>query len=122
MERPALQAHHVSAQTGRRLAGMAWSRWRRERQMEAAPSRTAMLAAVARGLLRLEMPPPWVLDDPFALVLAGPAWRDLHELASSLFPAQVFAETAAAVCTRSRYAEDRLAAGGFTQYVILGAG
>ncbi|MGD0556246.1 MAG: class I SAM-dependent methyltransferase, partial [Streptosporangiaceae bacterium] len=31
-------------------------------------------------------------------------------------------ESRAAVCTRSRYAEDRLAAGAFTQYVILGAG
>jgi methyltransferase (TIGR00027 family) len=81
-----------------------------------------MLAAVARGLLRMEETPPWVLDDAFALLLVGPAWQDLRELASSLFPAEVFAETAAAICTRSRYAEDRLAAGAFGQYVILGAG
>jgi methyltransferase (TIGR00027 family) len=90
--------------------------------MEAAPSRTAMLAAVARGLLRIDETPPWVLDDPFALLLVGPEWQDLRELASSLFLTRVFAEIAAAVCTRSRYAEDRLAAGGFAQYVILGAG
>jgi len=90
--------------------------------MEGAPSRTAMLAALARGLLRMEEMPPWVLDDAFALLLVGPAWRDLRELISSLFPARVRAETAAAVCTRSRYAEDRLAAAGFGQYVILGAG
>jgi len=90
--------------------------------MEATPSRTAMLAAVARGMLRMEATPPWVLDDAFALVLIGPAWQDLRKLAEQLFPAQVFAETSAAICTRSRYAEDRLAAGGFTQYVILGAG
>ena len=81
-----------------------------------------MLAAVARGTLRMETPRPWVLDDAFALVLVGPAWRDLRELVSTLFPARVFAETAAAVCTRSRYAEDRLTDGGFGQYVILGAG
>ena len=81
-----------------------------------------MLAAVARGMLRMEATPPWVLDDAFALVLIGPAWQDLRKLAEQLFPAQVFAETSAAICTRTRYAEDRLAAGGFTQYVILGAG
>ena len=81
--------------------------------MEAAPSRTAMLAALARGMLRMEETPPRVLDDAFALLLIGPAWQDLRELSSSLFPAEVLAETAAAVCTRSRYAEDRLAAGGF---------
>src|SRR5215472_11781155 len=90
--------------------------------MEAAPSRTAMLAAVARGLLRLEVAAPWVLDDAFALVLVGPAWRELRKGPVALFPAEVIREVLAAVCTRSRYAEDRLAAGAFAQYVILGAG
>ena len=90
--------------------------------MEAAPSRTAMLAAVARGLLRLEAAPPWVLDDAFALVLVGPAWQELRKGPISLFPAEVIRQVLAGVCTRSRYAEDRLAAGAFTQYVILGAG
>jgi methyltransferase (TIGR00027 family) len=70
----------------------------------------------------MEATPPWVLDDAFALVLIGPAWQDLRELIEQLFSAQVLAETSAAICTRSRYAEDRLTAGGFTQYVILGAG
>ena len=81
-----------------------------------------MLAAVARGLLRLEATPPWVLDDAFALVLVGPVWQELRGELSSLFPGQVIREIVAAVCTRSRYAEDRLAAGAFAQYVILGAG
>jgi methyltransferase (TIGR00027 family) len=90
--------------------------------MEAAPSRTAMLAAVARGLLRLESAPPWVLDDAFALVLVGPAWQELRKGPVSLFPAEVVREVYAGISTRSRYAEDRLAAGAFTQYVILGAG
>jgi methyltransferase (TIGR00027 family) len=90
--------------------------------MEAAPSRTAMLAAVARGLLRMEAAPPWVLDDAFALVLVGPAWQELRKGPVSLFPAEVVREVFAAICTRSRYAEDRLAAGAFGQYVILGAG
>ena len=90
--------------------------------MEAAPSRTAMLAALARGLLRMEATPPWVLDDAFALVLVGPVWQELYERVYSQFPGQVSREIIAAICTRSRYAEDRLAAGAFTQYVILGAG
>jgi methyltransferase (TIGR00027 family) len=90
--------------------------------MEAAPSRTAMIAAVARGHLRLEETPPWVLDDAFALVLVGPVWQELRERLVSLLPGQVIREASAAVCTRSRYAEDRLAAGAFAQHVILGAG
>ena len=57
--------------------------------MEAAPTRTAMLAAVARGLHRLEAAPPWVLDDTFALVLVGPAWQELRKGPVSLFPAEV---------------------------------
>ncbi len=81
-----------------------------------------MLAAVARGLLRMEAPRPWVLDDAFALVLVGPVWRELHEGLMSLFPSEVIREVVAAICTRSRYAEDRLTAGAFAQYVILGAG
>jgi methyltransferase (TIGR00027 family) len=76
----------------------------------------------ARGHLGLEERPPWVLDDAFALVLVGPAWRELRERLVSLLPGQVIREASAAVCTRSRYAEDRLASGAFAQYVILGAG
>ena len=90
--------------------------------MESTPSRTAMMAALARGLFRLEAAPPWVLDDAFALVLVGPVWQGLREQLYPLFPGPVRNEVSAAVCTRSRYAEDRLAAGAFTQYVVLGAG
>jgi len=90
--------------------------------MESAPSRTAMFAAVSRGLFRLETVSPWVLDDVLALVLVGPVWQQLRDRFDPLFPGPVRRESRAAVCTRSRYAEDRLAAGAFTQYVILGAG
>src|ERR1700744_4476903 len=90
--------------------------------MESAPSRTAMFAAVSRGLFRMEATPQWVLDDALALVLVGPVWQELHYQLNPLFPGQVARESRAAVCARSRYAEDRLAAGAFTQYVILGAG
>jgi len=112
----------MSAQMGQRPARYAMVAVSQGRHMEAAPSRTAMLAAVARGLLRLETAPPWVLDDAFALVLVGPAWRELRKGPVSLFPAEVVREVFAGISTRSRYAEDRLAAGAFAQYVILGAG
>ncbi|MFE9577061.1 class I SAM-dependent methyltransferase [Nocardia sp. NPDC006044] len=90
--------------------------------MEGAPSRTAMFAAVSRGLFRLETASPWVLDDPLALVLVGPVWQQLRDRFDPLFPDPVRRQSRAAVCTRSRYVEDRLIAGTFTQYVILGAG
>ncbi|MFE3196120.1 class I SAM-dependent methyltransferase [Nocardia sp. NPDC059240] len=90
--------------------------------MESAPSRTAIFAAISRGLFRLETASPWVLDDVLALVLVGPLWQQLRDQFDPLFPGPVRLEARAAVCTRSRYAEDRLAAGAFTQYVILGAG
>ncbi|MFB7718520.1 class I SAM-dependent methyltransferase [Nocardia sp. NPDC056100] len=90
--------------------------------MESAPSRTAMFAAISRGLFRLENAPPWVLDDALALALVGPVWQRLRDRFDPMFPVTVLRESRAAVCTRSRYAEDRLATGDFTQYVILGAG
>ena len=90
--------------------------------MQAVPSRTAMLAALARGWLRMEAERPWVLDDAFALVLIGPAWQELHSRVYSQFPDPVRREVIAAICTRSRYCEDRLDTGAFAQYVILGAG
>jgi methyltransferase (TIGR00027 family) len=90
--------------------------------MDSAPSRTAMIAALARGWFRLEVTPPWVLDDVLALVLIGPARQELREQLDLLLPGQVGREARAAVCARSRFAEDRLNTGVFTQYVILGAG
>ena len=117
----ALQAHRVKCAERR-----AWPACRvlagEEECMESAPSRTAMFAAVSRGLFRLETASPWVLDDVLALVLVGPVWQQLRDQFDPLFPGPVRREARAAVCTRSRYAEDRLAAGAFTQYVILGAG
>ena len=90
--------------------------------MDASPSRTAMFTAMVRGQHRLEDAPPWVLDDPFGLVLVGPPWRELAQFLSSLLSEDLLRQTRAAMALRSRYAEDRLLRGGFTQYVILGAG
>ena len=53
--------------------------------MDAAPSRTAMLAAVSRGNHRLLDAQPWILDDPFALMLVGPTWPELSKRLASLF-------------------------------------
>lgn len=86
------------------------------------PSTTAKMTAIARGRHRLEDSPPWVLDDPFALPLAGPEWPQIFAEASALFRPQVLREARGFLVGRSRYSEDRLQAGSFHQYVILGAG
>ena len=81
-----------------------------------------MLTAMARGLHREWHAPPWVIDDPFALPLVGPAWPQLLALYEAVVPRPFFELAVGAVCVRSRYSEDRLEAGGFSQYVVLGAG
>jgi methyltransferase (TIGR00027 family) len=90
--------------------------------VEAEPSRSAMLAAVGRGRHRLTEAPPWILDDPFALVLVGPIWREIADRVAMLFPAPLERRANAGLAMRSRFAEDRLQAGTFDQYVMLGAG
>jgi methyltransferase (TIGR00027 family) len=87
-----------------------------------APSRTAMMAAIGRGQHRLRDPSPWVFDDPFALLLVGPAWPQIYAGITAVVREAVVREAIGFMVGRSRYAEDRLAAGRFTQYVILGAG
>jgi methyltransferase (TIGR00027 family) len=81
-----------------------------------------MSAAVARGTHRLWDAPPWIVDDPFALVLVGPTWPEFASGIRSLMPLAVFRRGHAFVQIRSRYCEDRLLARGCAQYVILGAG
>ena len=90
--------------------------------MEARPSVTAMRVAVKRGQHRLEDPLPWILDDSFALMLVGPEWRVLAAEIASQFPDRYLGPGRASAVLRSRYAEDRLTQGRFTQYVMLGAG
>jgi methyltransferase (TIGR00027 family) len=88
------------------------------------PSRTAVLTAVARALHR-EEPPPWVLDDPLALQLAGDEGAEVIRR----FRAELATETLLSftrwVCVRARLPEDIVEtafAKGVRQYVILGAG
>jgi methyltransferase (TIGR00027 family) len=90
--------------------------------MEGGPSRTAMMAATARGLHRLEVRPPWIFDDYLALVLVGPAWRDIRDELRKILAEPLFTITSAMTVARARCTEERLAAGGFDQYVLLGAG
>jgi methyltransferase (TIGR00027 family) len=90
--------------------------------VEGKPSRTAVMAAVTRGRHRLEDDRPWVLDDPFALVLVGPRWREIAERSAGRLDPRVLRTVRASIVVRSRYAEDRLESGEFGQYVVLGAG
>jgi methyltransferase (TIGR00027 family) len=88
----------------------------------AEPSQTAKLAVIARGQHRLTYRQPWILDDPYALSLVGPAWEQLWAGLRAIFPDRVLEEAMSGIVTRSRYVEDLLEAGTFEQYVILGAG
>src|SRR5258708_32321990 len=80
------------------------------------------MAAVLRGQHRLMHRPPWVLDDPFALILVGPEWPALMEFIRSTLRGPVLNEVMAPALARSRYAEDGFEQGAFDQYVVLGAG
>src|SRR6202167_2873319 len=85
-------------------------------------SATATGVAVARGAHRSCEQPPWVLDEPFALQLAGLWWTEIQSASEAAFPETALRQSRASVVARSRYAEDRLVSGGYRQYVILGAG
>lgn len=86
------------------------------------PSRSAMSAAVARGTHRLWDEPPWIFDDPFALILVGPGWEDIAAASRALARPEVTRQGHAGVLVRSRYPEERLLEGAYRQYVVLGAG
>jgi methyltransferase (TIGR00027 family) len=90
--------------------------------MEASPSNTAIMAAMVRAQHRLLDDHPWVLDDPFALLFVGAAREQLEALLDAVFPEVHQRQMRTAVSARSRFAEDRLTGGAFTQYVALGAG
>lgn len=90
--------------------------------IEGEPSRTAMMTAMARAAHRLLDDRPWLVDDPFGMMLIGPKWREVFDARASGYTPDMMAEIRAFVAARARYAEDRLEAGDFSQYVILGAG
>ena len=86
------------------------------------PSRTAMMAATARGLHRLEAAAPWVFDDSLALVLVGPAWADVRADLVAALTEPLFRTCGTMTVARARWTEERLAGASFDQYVLLGAG
>jgi methyltransferase (TIGR00027 family) len=88
----------------------------------ASASATAVGVAVARGIHRSCDQPPWILDDRFALQLAGPGWAPVMAASRAAFRPAALRQSRASIVARSRYAEDRLLGGGYRQYVILGAG
>jgi methyltransferase (TIGR00027 family) len=83
-----------------------------------------MLTAAARSLYR-EDPQPWVLEDSFALGLAGHAGMSMLDLIRARLSRDQLMAFSRWVCVRSRVVEDlvqRALSQGVQQYVILGAG
>ena len=83
-----------------------------------------MLTAAARAL-HLEEPPPWVLDDPMALEVAGDDGVDIGDRIRTDLPRDSRLAFVRWVCVRARFPEGVVERGldeGVRQYVILGAG
>jgi methyltransferase (TIGR00027 family) len=85
-------------------------------------SETAQTAAAARAAHLLVDRAPLIFADPLAYPLLGERAEELVAYHRGHGDHPVLAGARAAVTTRSRYTEDRLAALGADQYVILGAG
>jgi methyltransferase (TIGR00027 family) len=87
------------------------------------PSETALTAAAARAAHLIVDRPPVIFADTLAYELLGDRAEDLVGYHRAHGDHSVLAGARAAVTTRSRYTEDRLAAmTGVDQYVVLGAG
>src|SRR4051812_31075022 len=85
-----------------------------------ASSRSALMAAAARAAHLLVDSPPVIFADTLAYAMLGPRAEELLSYHRNHGSHLVLAGARAAVLTRSRYTEDRVA--GFPQYVVLGAG
>ena len=89
------------------------------------PSFTALTAAAARAAHLVVDSEPLIFTDQFASLLLGDQAGQLIGFHRANGQHPVLAGARGQVVARSRYAEDRLAqraAGGISQYVILGAG
>ena len=83
-----------------------------------------MLTAAVRALHR-EEPPPWVLDDELALLLAGGDGDEITRRLRTELPPEDLLAFSRWLCVRARLPEDVVQQGianGVRQYVILGAG
>jgi O-methyltransferase involved in polyketide biosynthesis len=86
------------------------------------PSQTALTAAAARAAHLIVDGEPRIFADTLASALLGPRAEEFIGFHRSHGGHPVLAAARAQATTRSRYAEDRLASSGLSQYVILGAG
>src|SRR5438067_13063 len=86
------------------------------------PSRTALMAAAARAAHLIVDDEPWIFADTLAYTILGEQAEELLSYHRRNGSHLVLSSARAAVVTRSRFAEERLAASGVDQYVILGAG
>lgn len=85
-------------------------------------SQTALRAAAARAAHLLVDDRPYILDDPFAAGMLGDRADELIGHHQRLRTHPVLAAARAQTTARTRFTEDRLAASGLDQYVLLGAG
>jgi hypothetical protein len=65
-------------------------------------SATATGVAVARGVHRSYDQPPWVLDDPFALLLAGPQGAEIQAASEAALPPAALRQSRASTGSRHR--------------------
>lgn len=85
-------------------------------------SQTALMAAAARAAHLLVDQPPYLLDDPVATRMLGARADELVDYHRFQGTHPVLSAARAQVTARARFTEDRLAAAGVDQYVLLGAG
>ncbi|MFJ9366472.1 class I SAM-dependent methyltransferase [Nocardia sp. NPDC101769] len=86
------------------------------------PSRTAMMAAAGRAAHLIVDRAPHLFQDTVAETLLGERAAELISYHREFGDHPVLSGTRSQVSARSHYTEARLAAGGFEQYLILGAG
>lgn len=89
-------------------------------------SRTAEMVAATRARHLLRHAPPWIVEDPFAIHLAG-RWRRIIEsdLLDWLYSRVLLGRLMSVgvqQLVRARFAEDAITAAGLSQLVILGSG
>jgi methyltransferase (TIGR00027 family) len=93
---------------------------------EAQPSRTALRVALRRASHQLHDDAPLVLDDPLAVPILGPEYREDLKRTPDKLARPFSAALRAFMVTRARLAEDTLleslAEHGTRQYLVLGAG
>jgi methyltransferase (TIGR00027 family) len=94
--------------------------------IEAQPSRTALRVALRRAAHQIHDARPLVLDDPLAVPILGPAYREELARTPDSIRRPFSAGLRAFMVCRARLAEDALAEGvrerGVRQYLVLGAG